>query len=568
MTTNRDPNAPDHDGAAKDLVEVDLDFQTLRRFQAEFAPNLSYDGLFVETGEPLPPSTVVRFRVLLPEDFVLVEGTAVVVWAREPGAIPGTLPGMALRFATLGPQSQELIDKIVDTHIATGGMPFEIEPRLDDDVIPSDALAGGTTPRQSEGEDREAAGLEGFKLTIRTAGAPTPGLPPRQEPLFTAEGAETADSGPADEPEGVPVKAVLPDWIVAPTEGETVAAPAERADPAEVKTLVDAPLPSTKALPVVEPVAVPEPPTTDGTAEPIAAEAEKVAVETTPPELPPPEPPPLETPEPVLDVPKLEVPEPEPTETPGGEFEVSLFSPDDTPDETPFHPEAGSAAEVTVMPPDEPAPGRPRRTGLLASIATVVVVVIAIAAWFALRPGEPGGTTEAPTSAVDVVEEALEKLAKATPVIETVEEDKGASEDRTVKTHPPAAVEPPQPTPRPTPAPQFGPADRVVDVSAVGSEHGTRITIRGNGDFGKGTVLISGLTGPPRVLVRIRRIESKYDLLQLDVATSEVLQIRTGYHPEQSPPALFVVLDLVDDQVALGPIEVSGDTIVVNVGKY
>ena len=204
----------------------------------------------------------------------------------------------------------------------------------------------------------------------------------------------------------------------------------------------------------------------------------------------------------------------------------------------------------------------------MASIATVVVAVIAIAAWFALRPGEPGGSTAAPTPTVGEVEEALEKLAKATPVIETKGEDEGAAEDQTVETPPPAAVEPPQPTPQSPPAPQFGPANRVIDVSAVGSEHGTRVTIRGNGDFGKGTVLVSPMTGPARVLVRIRRIESKYDLLQLDVATPEVVQIRTGYHPEQSPPALYVVLDLVDDEVALGPIEVSGDTIVVNVGKY
>ena len=81
-----------------DLVEIDLNFESMRRFQAEFSPNLSKDGLFIDTGEPLDPGSVVRFRVILPEDFVFLEGTAVVEWRRSAEAVSEGPPGMALRF--------------------------------------------------------------------------------------------------------------------------------------------------------------------------------------------------------------------------------------------------------------------------------------------------------------------------------------------------------------------------------------------------------------------------------------------------------------------------------------
>ncbi|MFV2073518.1 MAG: PilZ domain-containing protein [Thermoanaerobaculales bacterium] len=650
MTTDRERDAPDHDGnSAKDLVEIDLDFKTLRRFQAEFAPNLSHDGLFVETGEPLPPSTVVRFRVLLPDEFVLVEGTAIVVWTREPGAIPGFLPGMALRFATLGPQSQELIDKIVDTHIATGGVPFEIEPQLGDELIPSDAIAGGETPKDPDGEKKNPPGLEGFKLTIRTAGDPIPASPPVQEPLFAADAAEPGDPAGMDELEESQPESVLPDWIATPAEGESEASaesvPDDRVETlSEPELVVQAATPA-EELPAPPPADLPEPPPSDAVPEigsepaatPPGAATEILPIETLSEEIPPaePEPPILDIPEPtepteptvaaaeilpietlsqelppvepvppvvaqaesageeteilqtetilpegrpaepeppVLDIPKLELPEAPRVETAGGEFEVSLFAPDETADDTPFHPDAAAAAEVTVMPKIESARRRSGRNGLLPLIATVVVAVIAVASWFVLRPGEPRGSAPAPTPVVSEVEEALQKLAEATPIVEVVGKDGEASEEQDLETPPAAEVAPPQPTPeptpQPTPSPQFGPANRVVDVSAVGLDEGTRVTIRGNGDFDPGTILIAPMTGPPRVLVRIRWIESRYELLQIDVGTPDVLQIRTGHHPEQNPPSLFVVLDLADDQVALGPTEVSGDTIIVNVGRY
>jgi len=41
-----------HSSKEDDLIEIDLNFESMRRFQAEFSPNLSRDGIFIDTGEP------------------------------------------------------------------------------------------------------------------------------------------------------------------------------------------------------------------------------------------------------------------------------------------------------------------------------------------------------------------------------------------------------------------------------------------------------------------------------------------------------------------------------------
>ena len=112
-----------------DLIEIDLNFESMRRFQAEFSPNLSADGLFIDTGEPLSPGSVVRFRVILPEDFIFLEGTAVVEWWRGAEMVADGPPGMALRFVTLSPQNQELVEQLVQDHVQAGGTPFDLDVR-------------------------------------------------------------------------------------------------------------------------------------------------------------------------------------------------------------------------------------------------------------------------------------------------------------------------------------------------------------------------------------------------------------------------------------------------------
>jgi hypothetical protein len=142
------PNSDSHDqnpasGMRGNLKIVDLEFETLRQFREVMAPRLNYEGTFVATNDPLPKGTPVRFRFLLPDGFVLVEGTAVVAWARYEDESPEVRAGMALLFNELEHQSREIIDELIDFHIATGGDPFDIGPTLSGaGDIGTDALAG------------------------------------------------------------------------------------------------------------------------------------------------------------------------------------------------------------------------------------------------------------------------------------------------------------------------------------------------------------------------------------------------------------------------------------------
>lgn len=178
MSPNSDAHDPDRaSGTGGNLKIIDLEFETLRQFREVMAPRLAYEGFFVATYDPLPKGTPARFRFLLPDGFVLVEGTAVVAWARYDNVDAEERAGMALLFNELEHQSREIVDELIDFHIATGGDPFEIGPlgsAAGD--IGTDALAGEPPQRKMP------------------QGEPEPG------PEVVEPGGKTPD-------------AVLPDWL-------------------------------------------------------------------------------------------------------------------------------------------------------------------------------------------------------------------------------------------------------------------------------------------------------------------------------------------------------------------
>ncbi len=148
MTSERENNGPDRGADPVDhRVTVDLEFDTLREFREEMAPYLNHGGLFIKTDKPYARGTAVRFRFVMPEDFVLAQGTGVVSSTRTPEKDPELEPGMVVWFEEVERQSRGVIDELVDFHIAVGGEPFDIGlvAGVAGD-IPTDALGGGATP--------------------------------------------------------------------------------------------------------------------------------------------------------------------------------------------------------------------------------------------------------------------------------------------------------------------------------------------------------------------------------------------------------------------------------------
>jgi uncharacterized protein (TIGR02266 family) len=534
MTTEFDP--PDSGlggGEEQDLIEIDLNFTSLWRFRAEFAPNLGHDGLFIETDEPLPPSTVVRLRILLPEEFVLVEGTAVVEWTREPEGFPGETSGMALRFVTLAEPSQMTIDDIVETHVANGGVAFELEHGTSSaGEIPIDALAIGPPSDSSAWYQRygkagsESTG-EPFRLTVRTVGPPAGENEVGEEPH--PEDVELAP--PADDFESIfDSQPVLDEVATEPVTNDFL--------PPWLKDEAGEPVALSEESAVSDTPPIEEVPSESDEVETSAEDADTLPI---PPDD------------------EETVPGEQQAETPehsAGEFAISMMDEADEPDETPWHPEAGRAADVTVLPEDEKPPGEARGGRRIAVVAAVVVVGIVAAVWLFMGDGvsDEAQPVASVDEAVTVEAEVQEEPAEVT---ETPERTVGLSADQlAADSQASSPVEAVQAT-----------ASAVEDVSAVGRGNATVVTVRGNGAFAGEDVRFSSLSDPPRVLIRIRRITSDYTPYRIEVGTSEVQRIRVGHHPEERPPSLFVVLDLADSEIVIREQEVGNDTVRVAVGR-
>jgi uncharacterized protein (TIGR02266 family) len=183
------------------VVEYDLSFPSLRAFVSEFAGYLSHDGLFVPADPPDAPSTVVRFRVMLPEAFSLVEGTGVVSWVRQRGDAPHLAPGMALRFVSMRQQSQELIDQLVSTHVGEGGTPFDLERDVQLDQFVA-ASAGNSPATTGPPGEPPSAVTESSPAPV--APSPTKAVdkePERVQFQVRGEAAEEASAPAVSEPE-------------------------------------------------------------------------------------------------------------------------------------------------------------------------------------------------------------------------------------------------------------------------------------------------------------------------------------------------------------------------------
>jgi len=522
MTSEFDHEGPGReDGTSHDLVEIDLNFDTLRTIHAEFAPNLCRDGLFIGTREPLPPSTLVRFRILLPGDFVLAEGTAVVEWTREPGSIPGLPPGMALRFVTLGDSSQETIDEIVDSHIAAGGLPFELEPSIGEPgEIPTDALAGRDSGFRGAGADVHGGGhsgsaAESYRLTLRAAGVPHEDgarkklKTNREMPSSPVEpGVQTADD-------------ILPSWL------------REQAEAPTLRRETD---------PIFEPPTGSAPRGEGTVAEHAGGEGEEHPVATTG--------------ERDLDSSGF----PETSTTSNGEFDVTFMDDRELPDDTTVHPDAGPAADVTVVQDDVQRSGSRSRAWLAVPAALVILGALGAAWWFLLGPGtKPTG--ELPPSVTVDEQLSTEPEPGATTIPSAMQPT--ALPDAQPVAEPPQEIEhePPQPSTA------VRPVSRILQVAAEPGTGETVLIVRGNGPFLDNSYRVSTLTDPNRVLVRIRGIESGYAPTEIEVGSPEVERIRIGHHPEENPPSLYVVLDLAGAAVDVRDSGVRGDTLTVTVGR-
>lgn len=603
-------------GRPHERVDLELSFATMRQLQSELAPVLSSDGLFVAAEEPPPTDTVVHFRITLPEGFVLIEGTGVVIWTRG-GADEGE-PGMGIRYVSLSRGAQETIDAIIDSHLAAGGDLFSLEP--DDDqaeTFPTDALGGGASPGHGRAAARRGTTqeeLERARVTIRAdptssrtamesldeeyltaiedqveaSSAGFAGGDERRregaarlpfEPSPSADG--SAREGDLDEPvapaaepvgedEDDTLEILEMDYFAAAEElvaerpddsGEELkgraGGPGEPAIPSFLdgwgREVGDARVPAGRAAGPVDR------PGEGGSGAAAGGQAQDAG--------------------PPIGVRVRSITEDEENEP--SEEELGAEGPMASPAEG----GGDTAAEMTELGETEDAPhavtaraasgaGRRRLRWLLP-----LLVVLALAALGYVerdRVRELIGPQPATVRAAAPAEAPPVEPAPAPPSAATGVEAVGTeSVEAVTEESQVPAEEAPEPAAEPVSAPPvepaapprepLAPATAVTDITFHEVAAATEVVVQANGAVTEDAVSVFPMRDPARILIRVRGIEEGYPHYELPAGTPELERIRIGHHPELKPPALYVVLDLADPAVAMSDLAVEGDTIRVTV---
>jgi hypothetical protein len=598
------------------LPIVELRYESLRELQEELGPFLAQEGLFLCDRCEFKPSDVVRFRIMLPGDFILVEGAGVVIWVRAQTEAGADEPaGAAIGFATLSEQGRELVEQMVQTHVESGGRPFDLTRLAGLETEPSGA--GGEGPRRERRPE--------IRFNVRPDPVPVDAEPPAAAAADPDAGSDSSDQAPplpfndeplerptppeVDEP-GVEPEDEVPAPAAPTPEGEGGAAgePSREAvapAPETVEVLdEEAMVPESWPEPVDEPQAV--------AADPVAGEP---AAEAEPLE---PEPrieeergfggalDEIDETEEDADDARLGgedvsagfagVPEPPPGSEDDQEWSA-VAEPDDEAEDVAEDPgpafgdgvgESGRYLEDSLFGSLEQQAAASRRRWRL--YAVLVVVIVGSAAWlgWAYLSGAWPFTIAAPSSAegtvgttddpaglaADISDEELEAVVSAA-VDAVVQETSGGEPDHAVA--PATGEEPADGAPETTAtgrgdggAVQDGgqaTATAVSDIRWEPRNEGTVIVIRGNGSLDRGRISVDALPTPPRIVLRMARITEPYRPLELEVGTAEVRRVRFGHHPELKPPALWIVLDLADPEARLEGIDVAGDTARVLVAR-
>lgn len=105
---------------------VTLTFEKFSSFVEEYRPKISLGGMFLATEDLKPVGTTVACDFKLTDGFRLCQALGEVVWIRRTPSAEQPA-GMGLRFQAIDDKGRELVLKILEEQVKTGGEPFEVE---------------------------------------------------------------------------------------------------------------------------------------------------------------------------------------------------------------------------------------------------------------------------------------------------------------------------------------------------------------------------------------------------------------------------------------------------------
>lgn len=111
-------------------LRIRLRYSDVDQFISKFAINISRGGMFLSSRNPKAVGTHLQFEMRLADDSPVIEGTGQVRWIREYDRHQPNQPhGMGIKFFELKPESQAVLERIIEHRRAVG------EP--DTDSIPT-----------------------------------------------------------------------------------------------------------------------------------------------------------------------------------------------------------------------------------------------------------------------------------------------------------------------------------------------------------------------------------------------------------------------------------------------
>jgi uncharacterized protein (TIGR02266 family) len=502
-------------------AKVQFKFDRFSGFISEYSSNVSPTGMFIVTDSPEPAGRILDLEFRLGDGFEIIKGQGEVVWARTANDGPSRPPGMGIRFLELSPGSQDLIYRIVDRYVAQGGTPFDLtgvrQGPAASQAPPSPSSPNTALPPLSQEPDpfpdlepEPGRGASGTVLPwspiLKETAMPGGDVLPPLEPLDEIFHLEEAPASPAPAPAAPAAQTVLPFPGSPPAPAPPPPAPADDLFP---PLDLDSDLDLTQAGPTVvgfdEPI--PDPPSYSGTSL-SAAPADDL-------------------------------------------FASYLPQPAALPEAPQVRPLSTLAGGASVE--------QPRRLGPWILVAVLLAVGAAafllrgqISGWLGLG----GGGEEIVTA------EQRPQLPRRTapPPPPTLQEEVSLTSDASPLESPVESTPLPEVVRRkPALAPPAGPAltaiERITFEQALG---GTTVILWGNGAIRPESFKKIDVDSPPREVIQIRGVRRPFAPTRIPVGTSEVKQIRVGYHEMPGGNELHIVIDLAGSGVRVARIEPDG----------
>ncbi|NMB74820.1 MAG: TIGR02266 family protein [Myxococcales bacterium] len=110
-----------HDERVFVNLVLKVKYPTQDEFADHFATNISAGGVFLQSRDPKPKGTLLRFEIQLSSGQTVLKGSGVVAWARAPSVAgqPLQVPGMGVKFLDLDEPSRALVRRILERKGAT-----------------------------------------------------------------------------------------------------------------------------------------------------------------------------------------------------------------------------------------------------------------------------------------------------------------------------------------------------------------------------------------------------------------------------------------------------------------